>query len=122
MILTTESLTKFKEGQMEIQGLDKASGYALRGQVGDIIVEKEIIYVHFIWLANGEGYPPSVIRWTNNCNLDYNTNQKDYVIKYAARERLVMHSLGENKLAILFLPDDDLKLNPIRVKGLKLNQ
>ena len=126
MIYTTESFADFESGQMEIQGLDQVNGYALRGETSNIIVENSGMHVHFSWIANGVGYPPSVIRWTNNRNLDYVINLNNYVVHSVARsrnsvvrDRILMQSLKENKLIILFLPDD-VKLNPTRVKGLKL--
>lgn len=117
MEITTETLSRFVGGQLEIQNQNE--GYLYRGEIESIEVDNDSIKVKFAWLAKGEGYPPLPERWVNDENLDY----------VVSRMLSSASDIGDGRVSInvsivwellVFFPPDGSKLDPAKVEGLVL--
>ena len=117
MEITTEALSRFVGGQLEIQ--NKNEGYLYRGEVESIEVDGDDIKVKFAWLAKREGDPPLPERWINDEKLDYAVSR---MLSSAS-------DIGDGRISInvsivwellVFFPPDDSKLDPAKVEGLVL--
>lgn len=118
MEITTELLSGFVGGQLEIQNQNE--GYLYRGEVESAEVDDDSIKVRFAWLAKGEGYPPVPTRWVKDDQLDYSAG----LMLCSASD------IGDGRLAVnvsivwellVFFPPDGSKLDPAKVEGLVLS-
>jgi hypothetical protein len=117
MRLTKKELDTFICGDMEIQ--NKNGDYLYRGPTKTIIINNNIFKVKFGWLAKAENYPLSLGEWLNFDNLDYEISLKIYSIFKDEKGRLLFHSPMIGEIAVLF-PKNGIKLDPSKVKGLKV--
>jgi len=117
MEITTEALSRFTGGQLEIQ--NRNEGYLYRGEIESVEVDDDSIRVKFAWLAKGEGYPPLPERWVNDEGLDY----------AVSRMFCSASDIGDGRVTInvsivwevlVFFPPDGSKLDPAKVEGLVL--
>ena len=125
MQLTTQTVTRFIGGQVEIQNQDE--GYMFRGEVKTIVVENNELRVKFAWLAKGEGYPPFPKKWVSDDNLDYVASLEIYSVSdigssghdVGGDSRLCLNSSIVGETVVLFPPNGS-KLDPAKVEGLRL--
>ena len=117
MKITSETLTCFVGGQMEIQ--NQGEGYLYRGEVMAIGVENNEIQAKFAWLAKGEGFPPIPNKWVRNDRLDYTASLEIYTPSDIGDGRLCFNSLIVGETFILYPPNGS-KLDPAKVEGLIL--
>ena len=116
MQLSSETLARFKGGQLEIQ--NKNERYIFRGQIENVVVEDNIVKVKFAWLAKGkDGFPPC--RWIKDDNLDYAASTKIYFASEIGDGRIAINSPIVGEMAVFFPPDGS-KLDPAKVEGLQL--
>ena len=119
MEITTELLSRFVGGQLEIQ--NQKEGYPYRGEVEsvEVDVDEDLIKVRFAWLANGEGYPPIPTRWVKDDRLDYSVSLMLSSASDNSNGRLTVNVYGVGEF-LVFFPPDGSKLDPARVEGLVL--
>jgi hypothetical protein len=116
MQLSTETLGRFKGGQLEIQ--NQKEDYIYRGEVATVEVVDKSVKVKFAWLAKGKnGFPPD--GWINDDNLYYAASTEIYFARELGDGRVVMNSPIVGEIAVFFPPDGS-KLDPAKVEGLKL--
>jgi hypothetical protein len=119
--VTTESMARFKGGQLEIQ--NEIERYLLRGEIGEITVEGDQLTIRFAWLAKGEGFPPLPNRWVRDSNLDYSlplmegfTGVSDIgPSSEGGGNRLAINSVVSNEM-LVFFPPDGSKLDRAKVE------
>lgn len=117
MQLTTENLTRFKGGQLEIQ--NQAENYIYRGEIENVVVEEETVKVRFAWIAKGKGgFPPQ--GWIKDDKRDYRAGTLIYSASDIGDDRVAMNSFVNGEMAVFFPPDGS-KLDPAKVEGLELN-
>ncbi|MFA6536279.1 MAG: hypothetical protein WCT25_02475 [Candidatus Paceibacterota bacterium] len=127
MRLTTQTVARFIGGQMEIQ--NPSEGYLYRGEIQTATVEESAneLHVRFAWLAKGEGFPPLPKSWVNAPeDLDYSASLEIYTVSdigpsghIDGDHRLCLNSSITGETVILFPPNSS-KLDPDKVKGLRL--
>ncbi len=117
MEITTEALSRFAGGQLEIQ--NKNEGYLYRGEIENIEVDDDSIRVKFAWLAKGEGYPPVTERWVNENKLDYAVSRELSIATDLSGGRVAINVSVVWEL-LVFFPPDGSKLDPAKVEGLVL--
>jgi len=120
--ITTEVLSKFKGGQLEIQ--NPSEHYLYRGEVKEAFVEGDILKVKFAWLAKMENG-----QWVNDEDLDYDltlwfdreNNQPLVSVHEIGDDRLMVKPVQYfvNEMLVFFLPQDS-RLDPAKVRGLNL--
>lgn len=117
MILTKEVISRYKNGQLEIQ--NQSEGYLYRGEIKNIEIQandgRADLRVEFRWMAKFvEG------EWVNSPeNLKYVISLSLYVAFDIDLGRVALESFITGELAVLFPPDGS-KLDPVRVKRLVL--
>ena len=117
MEITTEVLSRFVGGQLEIQNQNE--GYLYRGEIESVEVDDESIKVKFAWLAKGEGYPLLPERWVNDEKLDYAVSRMLSSASDIGDGRVSIHVSIVWEL-LVFFPPDGSKLDPAKVEGLVL--
>ncbi len=127
MKLTTELLSSFVGGQMEIQ--NEREEYLYRGEVETIVVVNNELRVKLTWLAKGEGFPPIPKKWIKCDRLEYAASLQMYSAnnigpssaEVGGGDRLCLNSdtIGET---VIFYPSDGSKLDPKKVEGLVLKR
>ncbi len=123
MRLTTEVLTPYVGGQVEIQ--NEIERYIFRGEIAQVTVDGEELQVRFTWFAKGEGYPP--IRWVKADHLDYGLSLTVGFTSISeigrgsksGSNRICIESVISNE-TIVFFPPDGSRLDPAKVEGLVL--
>ena len=125
MRLTTEMLTPFIGGQIEVQNQDE--GYLYRGEIKTVVVEDNELRVALNWMAKGEGYPPIPTGWVADERLVYAASLEIYTVsnigpsgeEVGGDDRICLNSPIVGELTILY-PANGSKLDPAKVKGLNL--
>jgi len=117
MQLTSEMLTRFVGGQMEIQ--NKEESYIYRGEVKTIVVENNELKVQFVWMAKGEGFSLLPNKWIKDDHLDYAADLETYYSVDVGDDRLCFQSSVVGEMVILY-PSNGSKLDPAKVEGLVL--
>lgn len=118
--VTTERLSEFDGGQVEIQNLGEK--YLYRGEAKNIAVEDGSLVVEFLWLAEGEGFPPLPERWVkdgNDENLHYTVGLEFYFPSKICDGHFCLCSLVTGETVIFFMPGEN-GLDPAEVEGLTL--
>jgi len=124
MNLTTEVLTPYVGGQMEIQ--NRNEGYIFRGEIKTIKVENNTLKVGFAWLGKGEGYPPVPRRWVSDQQLQYEASLDIYSASnigpsggdVGGSDRLSLNSSIVGELVVIYPPDGS-KIDRSKVEGLE---
>lgn len=127
MRLTTQTVQRFKGGQMEIQNQNER--YLYRGEIETIAVENNALQVKFAWLAKGEGFPPLPKKWVRDDRLDYAASLEIYSAsdigssghETGGDSRICLHSPIVGETVVLFPPNGS-RLDPAKVEGLQLAQ
>jgi hypothetical protein len=125
MRLTTELLTPFIGGQIEIQ--NEGEGYIYRGEIKTAVVEDNELRISLNWMAKGEGYPPLPTGWVAERSLDYAASLDIYSVsnigssgyEVGGGNRICLNSQIVGELVVIY-PADGSKLDPAKVKGLRL--
>jgi len=117
MQLTTENLSRFKGGQLEVQ--NRNEGYVYRGEIEAATIEDNRLVVKFSWLASGEGYPPYPTKWVKSFRGDYAASLEIYAASDIGLNRLCLNSPIVGEL-VVFYPPDGSKLDPSVVEGLQV--
>lgn len=125
MRLTTQMLTTFIGGQIEVQNPNE--GYIYRGEIKTAVVEDNEVRITLNWMAKGEGYPPIPTRWVTDGRLDYAASLEIYSVsnigpsggEVGGGNRISLNSQIVGELVVLY-PADGSKLDPTKVVGLKL--
>lgn len=120
LYLTTEVLTAFVGGQLEIK--NERDGYLYRGEIAKAVVKSNELEVTFAWVAKGEGYPPIPTRWVEHMDLSYqatldfcSVNDIGPGTEGSNRICLLYHALDE---VVVFFPPDGSKLDRSKVEKL----
>lgn len=115
MEITSEMITAYIGGQVEIQNLQEK--YLFRGKIVGATVENNEIKVTFDWLAKGEGYPPLPEKWVKVDVRDYVASLEIYSLVDIGEERLCLNSsiTGET---VVFYPLGGSELDASKVEGL----
>ena len=113
MELTTEVVSKYVGGQLEIQ--NSSEHYLYRGEVERALVEGTTLHVKFKWQAQmGDDF-----EWHAENDLDYSVSLEIYGVSEIGDGRIALNSPYTHELAVFFPPDGS-KLDPSKVIGLQL--
>lgn len=119
MQLTTQTVERFRGGQMEIWRDNENCLY--RGEIESIAVEDNELRVRFAWLAKREGFPPFLKKWVKDDHLDYAANLTVYSVSnigfgFDGNRKLGLRLVFVNETIMLFPPNGD-KLDSSDVEG-----
>ncbi|MFC1721758.1 hypothetical protein ACFL0Z_02500 [Patescibacteria group bacterium] len=121
MDLTTEVLSKYVGGQLEIQ--NKIEEYLFRGEIANASVtdgEDKELKIQFRWIAKGDGYPPLPTKWVNHEDTNYAVSLMTANHTDQGNGRLVVQTGFVSNELLVFLPPSGSKLDPKKVEGLQL--
>ena len=108
--LTGGILARYVGGQIEIQNSEE--NYILRGQIDHLVIEGDMLAIHLIWFASGDGGVPPY-GWTEDPRTSYSLHilsASDLGI-----DRIGMRTSIIGEFAVLFPPYGS-KLNRTKVK------
>jgi hypothetical protein len=114
---TNDALQRYVGGQMEIQ--NHIEEYLYRGEVQAITMDTDNLSVRFAWLAKGIGYPPLPDGWISDARLDYVAGLEAYSCSDIGNDRICFNLPITSELVVLYPPEGS-KLDPSKVKGLRL--
>ena len=123
MQLTTELLTPFIGGQLEVQNTNER--YIYRGEIKKLTVVHNELVVEFNWMAKGEGFPPIPKKWvldeqrTYALSLDISSvsdiGPSEGEVGGGRRLCIQCSMIGET---VILFPADGSKLERTQVEGL----
>jgi len=116
MQLTDEILQKYVGGQLEIQ--NQGEGYLFRGKIKAASITDEDLIVEFVWLAEGEGYPPLPKKWVKVKPEPYQVNSDLFTTSDIGDDRICL-STAMNETVVFFL-EENCRFDPSAVEGLEL--
>ncbi len=125
MNLTTELLTPFIGGQIEIQ--NEGQGYLYRGQIKSGRVTSGELVIELDWMGKCEGFPSSPSKWVKDDTEDWAISLQISGVsnigpsrpEIGGGDRICINCPSIGELIVLY-PADGSKLDPARIEGLQL--
>jgi len=117
MQVTSELLSKFVGGQLEIQ--NRIEEYIYRGEVSEAVVNGNELHVKFKWVAKGDGLPLPA-KWVNEKKTTYDVSLLTSSITEIDSGRIAIQTRFVSNEILVFYPPNGSKLDPAKVEGLAL--
>lgn len=115
MELANDILQQYVGGQLEVQNPEE--GYLFRGKIRTVGIQDEDLVVEFVWLAEGEGYPPLPKKWVKVKPEPYQVNSALFTASDIGDDRICLTTLL-HETAVFFLAKN-CRFDSSAVEGLE---